>query len=334
MIQVGALTSYSQAPLRTKILELAEHGITNIDLYCFCASDIPDVAPHEVPPGEWLSYLQHLDTRYAADRIHAFCEEARTRGSGPIDICGIASFFPDISLPDACPGGSYARGNTVKILKGLLDLARQLRERHHYSCKTFELVAGHTIVKPPAWSQPKTLRLMSLDPKACREALAKSLADLTDHAHGMFQDGKKAPWLVFELEPGLGKLLRDGPTLKDILPVLRKFPNVGINLDIGHMLIIDNITIDDVFGTGAADLLGHAHVSDHARRSHFADLPVKSFHGADTYKPWLRALVDHDRKRAGCFQGTISVEMEACGEIAKVRRTWEQTRDWLAEVGN
>ena len=321
MTTVAAITSYSMANLRTKLRELIDHGIYAIDLYCFCPQDLADICDGSTGD-RWPDVLLNcLDPSKAADKIAQIVRQLQKgRTKRPVDICALASFLPDISLPDRCPFGSERRNVTVRVLERLLELVAELRKRG-FSCRAFELVAGHSIVRVDEASASGKPQLRRIDPNDCFEALAKSVSELDKIIDRIFpgSDPKQEssrPIMAFEVEPGAGKLL-NGENLDRLQPLLRSFPGFGLNLDIGHMLIL-RVDPDELLGSSLADRIAHAHISDNAN-SHFADLRIGAYHEREVFGQWLSALANHFQQCKGLFQGCVSIEMEACGSVDMVQ---------------
>jgi sugar phosphate isomerase/epimerase len=332
MIRVAALTSYSTAPLHVKIRELVRRGINVIDLYCFCPSDLPTLYGTTTWPGAILEYLR--DPPNVAKRIAHVCRRAEKEAPRkPVDICGLATYLPDISLPGSSGSDKRNRENTLRVLERLLELLAELR-RYDFSCRTFQLVAGHIIVRPEEDPKANPPRLRCVERDACYEALANSLARLTQTAAGMFPTDSRdaqsrSPLFALEIEPGASKLLRldSEESRRELVTLIQRFPNVGLNLDIGHMLIL-KVNPQDIFRPELGSRIVHVHISDNAD-SHFADLSVGSYHGDRVFADWLRALVDHSRRCRGLFQGCVSIEMEACGSADEVHKAYLETKRLL-----
>lgn len=334
MINVAALTSYSMAPLHTKLRELVWRGINTIDLYCFCPQDLPIICD-KTTTGTWPEVLlESLHPPKAAQKITNILHRLeKGRPGRPVDICGFASFLPDISLPSQFSPEGKRREITVKVLERLLELLMELKKRG-FSCRTFELVAGHTIVQPGDAPRFGKTRLRYVDPNACFKALEESLKELAKTMDRIFQqkDSRRRscrPVLAFEIEPGVSKLNNGKKSLAKLWSLMKRFPDAGLNLDIGHMLIL-GISPEDLFGSELADRIAHVHISDNAD-SHFADLCVGTYHKEKAFAQWIRALANHFRKRRGAFQGCVSIEMEACGSADMVRDAVRITKKLVRE---
>jgi hypothetical protein len=347
MVEIAALTSYSMEPLDRKILNLVERNIRVIDLYCFCAEDLQALLKLKTPPSSLAEHMEELDAGKAADRIHRWCLDAERKYPGdPVDICGLASFIPDIS--STC---ETDRLRAVKTLGNLLDLLAALRERG-FSGDTLELVTGHTIVpvsdldpcearstpKKNSPSKPHTY-LRGIKPQECLAKLLESLWDLDEKIsnttwHRTTRSRADKPRLAIELEPSFGRLIHDRKSLKMFLDdnkakSLMDRGNVGVNLDIGHMQIV-KITPDEV-DENWSNRVVHCHVSDNAH-DHFADLRVGVFTPEQKYLEWLRRLIRWEAKGKS-FLGRVSIELEACGDVRQVEASFQFLRGLLETLG-
>jgi len=348
MIRVAALTSYATSDLRSKIRAAAAAGIRCLDLYCFFPADWAVLCGRGRPARSASGGMAGFDAALAAERVAAWCREP---GAADLDICGIATFEPDIS--------SVYEANRVEAVARLgayLEFLAALR-RGGFSCRTFELVAGHTIVREPDGSSCQARRLderlrrtgsgrrpgrpgldppvymRSVDPEDVQRALLRSLADLKRRADRLDWGSAGPPWLAFELEPSISRLVHDERTLARFVGAcLRASPYgpVGLNLDIGHMNIV-RIRPEAFFAAWAGHVV-HAHISDNFF-SHFADLPVLAAHSdPEFFRPWLRGLVALGRRPGTVFQGVVSVEMEAWGDVGQVAESVRTTEGWLREL--
>ena len=347
MVEIAALTSYSMEPLDRKILNLVERDIRVIDLYCFCAEDLRALLDLKTPPPSLAEPMEGLDAEKAADKIHRWCLDAQRKYPGEaVDICGLASFIPDISStykPD--------RLRAVKTLGNMLDLLAALRERG-FSGDTLELVTGHTIVpvsdldpcearstpKGNAPGKPRTF-LKSVKPQECLAKLLESLWKLDEKiTNTPWRRAPRSradkPRMAVELEPSVGRLIHDRKSLKMFLDdneakTLMDRGNVGVNLDIGHMQIV-KITPDEV-DANWSDRVVHCHVSDNAH-DHFADLRVGVFTPENKYLEWLRHLIRWEAEGKP-FLGRVSIELEACGDVGQVEASYQFLRGWLKTLG-
>jgi len=328
MIKVAALTSYSSEPLDKKIRDLASHGQTLLDLYCFCPNDLPSLSTRTSHSAWPRRILQQLTPDKAAAKLRAMCDEAAEKANTRrIDICGLASFLPDISLPDkASTLNPNGRTVTIQVLQRLLDFMAALR-RKRFACRVLELVAGHTVVRADGRLQEGRPVLKLLDENACYEALGDSLQKLVDYRSRVFPEDP--PALAIELEPG-ACLLRDWRSLEKLLQVVKSLPLTGVNVDIGHMIIL-GLDRPHLFEGPVKDYVVHSHISDNAR-SHFADLPVGTWHPKELFLKWLRSLHDHAAGESPCYQGFLSVELESLGDVRRVAHTCAKVKRWLREI--
>lgn len=333
--EVAALTSYSTRPLNLKIQELAKRGIRTIDLYCFCPEDLRILSARQRTSNTPCEDICRLDPVMAATKISAWCKHAEGLFPGdPLDICGIASFFPAISSSDPTQ-----RNLTVNAMKWLVWLMKELREKE-FSCDTFEIVGGHTIQQVPKGTVCMAAQLdtgpdvsgtylCTISETACLENLVGSLDVLQKEINNISwpvaeRSRSKVPMLAIEVEPSISRLIHDQDSIRALLPAVKPCAAVHMNLDVGHMRIVD-ISIKDV-GEWAKSVI-HCHVSDNAR-SHFADLEVGAFMSNADCQAWLKSLLAW-RNEGFPFLGRFSIEREACGSADKVAACHRKIVRWL-----
>lgn len=325
-MQVAALTSYSMAPLKQKISELIRKGIFNIDLYCFCHHDTEHIESVYREHGE--QYFIHLDIPLLASQIHKTVQALSSSNKKKIDICGLASYSPDISLPDYHESFTNRREYTLKCLKKTLSLCVELKSLG-YSCKTFEIVAGH-IITSHSHSESTNPQLQYIDTKVCFNFLNQSLMHLTDYADSIFSNKDDVPVFSMEVEPGIGKLLNNLERIESFLAIISRMPKVGLNLDIGHMLIM-SICPEMILKHPIGSKIAHVHISDNAE-SHFADLMIGKFHNRQIFREWLNQLYIYTRNNSNIFQGLVSIEMEACNDINQVASSKDIVNEIISEI--
>lgn len=325
-MQIAALTSYSLSVLKDKIRTLVQNNIFNIDLYCFCPNDLDYIKGCCLTYGN--EYLIDLDISWLAEQIHEVICPLQAESKNKIDICGLASYFPDISLPKGNEQFDKRRQTAVKSLKSMVLLCSELR-KFGYSCKVIELVAGHIVtVYPNSHSSNPKLELLEI--QACLDALNESLTCLSNYANEIFQDSGRGPVFSIEVEPGLGKLLGTSERIGQFFEIIVNMSHVGLNLDIGHMLIM-GIKEDQIFKSPLGSKVAHIHVSDNAW-SHFADLTIGTFHHRDIFARWIRQLLAYTKSNESLFQGFISIEMEACNNIDQIVASRNILESILSEV--
>ena len=230
----------------------------------------------------------------------------------------------------------------------LLKLMYDLREKGH-ECRVFELVAGHTIIRAlddaeasrvfpveDGEKKEKKTYLQSVENTALGvflESLKKLCSECGKISWGSVQGKcKEPPLFSVEIEPSISRLVHDRPSLITLLTHLRndkRFERVGINLDIGHMMIV-GIEADELISL-CGDRIVHAHISGNAL-SHFADLPLHVDKDRGRFKPWLEVLGKLQEGGNSMYQGYVSLELEACQSIEAVAQTYEAVTTWLSEL--
>jgi hypothetical protein len=302
MIRLAVLTSYSQAPMETKIRELAilPH-IDALNLYCFRLKDFAS-------DSTIISPFKNLDPKHMADMLGKIIRDTSTS----LDIAGLTAYLPNLAMPKQTHQGK--RREAVQAVKRLLSLIAALRAKG-FSCKTLELVAGQTVIlqKKRNGKIPPKLRYISRD--QCFQALAESFQELKPIVYNLFD--KDPPILAFGIDAGICQLVSDMESLNRLAGLVRKFTFTGLNLDIGHLQIA-GISPSEIH-PGIIEQIASAHVSDNGN-AHFADLPIAN-HKEKIFRKWLKLLATCPTQPQGKFQRHISIELEACGNVDPIRAT-------------
>lgn len=219
----------------------------------------------------------------------------------------------------------------------------------HLGCGHVEIVGG------AAFSEADGQGAMTPDEKdLCAQKvreqrfsrLCQSLCDVycNERGHALLQATNGAR-LCLEMEPGSAYLIRDVQSFHEVIKGLPTLPEmegrVLLNVDLAHMFLAD---ADDVGGApshagqrqlgyltdpahGLKRLIGHFHVSDHAR-THASDLCPGTYHFfSPDYKPWLELAAELVGQPQ--FSNSVAVEMEACSDIHDALRAVGRTRAWL-----
>jgi sugar phosphate isomerase/epimerase len=210
-------------PLDKKVLELVGEGISTVDLYCFCPHDSLAVFGG-ASVESWPDLpSQELDPRKIAKRIAEIFHIAARRFRRTVDICGFASFLPDVSLPDKYSPEKSRRKETLKALRFLLELSAELR-REGFSCRTIEIVGGHTIILADTRLDLGNPRLQYISPKECFKALEDSLKELVEYSAHIFPDNS-GPLIAVEIEPGASKLLNTRVSMYKLADLIDQPPD-------------------------------------------------------------------------------------------------------------
>jgi sugar phosphate isomerase/epimerase len=327
---------------------------------------------HEILSGHsWEEIEEHdISTRFGdTEFVRKFAEYIRkevceavkiihrefgvTVTPGLFKVPAIATYFPEISSfdPDVAKKAGHA-------LVGAVQLARQLKAR------TVEFVLGRCAErcrKPPVGKKDTNL----LCEYVFEEDALKRIPAVVGVLRGIVAPVAKAYdiRLAAEIEPGFSYILNSVKSVQCFLDELKKAKIdevVGLNLDIGHLLILNQMSgctmnLDVARGWGAH--IFHAHVSDNAG-FHFSDLVPGTYHllldreGAldeddsedelpesaelPVFEEWVRLCYDlaqrgclrgaargrGPRQQAGrSFSGYIAVEMEGCSRFQWVQRS-------------
>jgi class 3 adenylate cyclase/sugar phosphate isomerase/epimerase len=326
------------------------------DLYFLGESDIgwyQKACGMQKTKGTPLQFAASLEKEHL-DRIAAALTSFLTKHyRGPLvglrpRFAALATYWPFISLPEEEDTGETGaptrlREQSIKAIRNSLYLARAL------GCRHVEIVGGSAVPEHPDYRKKKT------NAEAYRakrlEVLAAALCEVfKDKFDTMFRNvaPERWPYACMEVEPGRSYLISTLEDFQDFLELLQKTSGespaskqVLLNADIAHILLSDG-EIDKkrkIFESLAEqDLLGHIHLSDHAR-SHAADLTPGVYHFFQQYKPWLEVAVKQTRKqskekslKASRFSRVISIELEACNDIHEASRAIGKVNRWLEEI--
>lgn len=311
LCETSIITSCQVRDSAQVIAELASYGIHHADLYC---SDERNIC-------QWYVGRRDRSAARAAARI------ADSLDGIDCKVTGAATYVTGLSSP-----AREARERAVGELAYLIDIFSILHEWDiAYPC--IEIVGGAAFqveVEALGPGEPRLAQLwVDRRPGTAErrlEALRKSLVRLARYI------GERDVVLALEVEPGEGYLLHDLDNGVGRLVRLLKegggadhiFEQVTLNLDIGHMLLLEEIrerqelmdVLRELQGEGLR--ISHAHMSDHSR-SHFVDLAPVTYHSLDAFEDWVGFFVDccrdNERAKAFSFPGVLAVEMEACGSI-------------------
>lgn len=228
---------------------------------------------------------------------------------------------------------------------------------------------GEPLLAEPLQSEAlqKALRDKDLARQARRDALVRNLCEvyteLVDPLHpeagrklrtefiSLRKDGRDGvPKLCLEVEPGKPFLINSVQRYIDIRQDLLKIcpliaNHVLLNVDIAHMMLcegddsragarcqMDMICHGKELGN-IKHLIGHMHVSDHAR-THASDLTPGTYHFFHDFLPWLKLAIELTADPQSSFSGVIAVEMETCADIHEAARSVGRIRRWLGAAPN
>ena len=208
----------------------------------------------------------------------------------------------------------------------------------------------------------KALRDKNLARKARHDTLVKNLAAVyTDPVEFHKPDGERRLWAEFaalredgrdgvpklclEVEPGKPFLINSVECYVEVRrDLLKKHPlianHVLLNVDIAHMMLCEgdeqragaHCQMEVICRGGTLGnikhLIGHMHVSDHAR-THASDLTPGTYHFFHDFLPWLKLAIELTADPESNFSGVIAVEMETCADIHEAARSVGRIRRWL-----
>lgn len=170
--------------------------------------------------------------------------------------------------------------------------------------------------------------------------------------------------LALEIEPGPCFINNSPSRCVDIVRRVvqgdRKLrPHVGINVDVGHMLLLagqegraaeearsiaSQVSASQYVGLAKefASQVISFHLSDHAC-SHHSDLTPGSYHGVEQFRPWLKLYDDLCKAKVSwsvpdrltvhpSFCGVISIELESAEDADAVGAAWTTFGAWLFPV--
>jgi sugar phosphate isomerase/epimerase len=291
------------------------------------------------------------EMREAAKIIHR--EFGVSVTPGLFKVPAIATYFPEISsfIPDVAKKAGHA-------LVGAVRLASQLKAR------TVEFVLGRCAERcrePPIGMEETNL----LCEYVFEEDAQQRIPAVVDVLREVVVPEAKARGirLAAEIEPGYSYILNSSENVQGFLAALKKAgidDVVGLNLDIGHLLILNQMpgcNMSPDVACGWVNHIFHAHVSDNAG-FHFSDLVPGTYHllldqegdpdeddsedelpvsdELPVFEKWVRLCYDlgqegrlhgsardrSPRERAGrSFSGYIAVEMEGCSRFQWVQRS-------------
>lgn len=244
-------------------------------------------------------------------------------------IPALATFFPEISSfndSDAEKAG--------KALVGAIKLATTLK------AKVVEFVVGRSVErchKTPIGYDGTRLRCDYINMSNPEERIKRVVEVLRDvvvkNAPEVLKPG--CVKLAAEIEPGYSFILNSHDNVNHFVAELadkRLLDGVGLNLDIGHALILSELEE----GSGRTKItpetaktwrhqIFHAHISDNIG-FHYRDLVPGQYHylvaGNDEsdFRKWIElcAMCSEESKN---FTGYLALELEACSRIQWIQRS-------------
>ncbi len=345
--RVSVISSSRVGPTTDSLRWLADWGVRYIDLYAFQDDDKDDLKDMCARRPQTVTDLcRHMRVDDVAARLVESLPPAMQSRVGTADspFRALASSFPEVSDPQ--------KDVRKRACEAVLNCAR-LADRLGAAC--VEVVGGPSVKfrvdgrrgsrrpadssgiilgRPPRRPQPIAGKSVVTERREC---LAASLGSISAE---IAKEGLNVV-VALEVEPGPAYLV---PTPEVALAVLAMVDaespatasRVGLNLDIGHMLLLEDrgLRPSDAFKSpDALNRVFHAHISDHSL-AHFADLAVPTFHTRSAYDPWLRLYRDlaAQPEQYPMCSGAVAVEMEAAMRPEEAVMSALTVQYWLRDL--
>lgn len=242
-----------------------------------------------------------------------------------LQIPAITTFFPDIS-------SQYedVAKHAGQDLAGAVELAKIV------GAKVVEFVMGRRVER--CNQEP-----MNRDDYKCdfvhafrwEERLEKALDIIKRYVYPRIKNDLtgKCVRLAAEIEPGFSYVLNSSRAVNKYIQLVKHkelHECVGLNLDIGHLIILANAPREeDRISTADVELwkkhIFHTHISDNIGY-HFRDLVPGMIHplfdGNDDreFERWIRICNEIAEENEG-YSGYIALELEGCGRIQWIQRS-------------
>jgi sugar phosphate isomerase/epimerase len=316
---ISLLTSCSRLPLKELRREF-QGEISTVELYVFRKPDLLDLG---LDPSSSRNLVDIL-AEYTPDDMPNWARILKRKlgleNNEPDALRPVtfATFLPQIASP-------YRKDKAVKALKNVLALAVEMDVR------CVEMVCGRVSEHCPGLPREgrKVIPCEAIfyqsrkkDPGNKFDIILGALAELRDFAKTL----SKPVAVALEVEPGplyvlknlehAGDMLERTSGREWILDKGKKYHFVGLNVDIGHMLICHEKRATAWQGIPLSRVYNF-HISDNAEL-HFADLVPGMIHSIHPEAPgsfcdWLRCFrctCEHGNK--AIFRNNVSIELEAC----------------------
>lgn len=293
---VSVLTSCLNHDIRSFLEEMGSQNISNIDLYCFGDQDLDRIAPDWAEKGVTKT-IAELPMEQLEAATKGVIKQYESDNSREVNVVAVATYMPDLSSHDL-----EKQDVCIEALRKMVELCARLESNY------LELVVG------TKYTSRTRDDVVNVDRYKRREKQQRIFESLTKVAKLAFE---KHVHLCLEFEPGAGYILNsaeEGLKLFDMLKQMDSdlYSTVGLNIDIGHMLIMD---IKPHVLAPVQDKIYHSHISGNAN-SHFADLIPGTFHTLSTkaegncFSCWL-AFLRRLCATSKHFSGWTAIELEA-----------------------
>jgi class 3 adenylate cyclase len=306
------------------------HGIDHVDLCIFSTKDLEGFPEVTNLYSEGLPSLIRRCADATGRKIRETKYDAEHKTGTVLTFPALATNFPNISDPTR----DELRNVAVVMLASCLTLAQLLE------IGVVEIVCGRRVIHTLEDNDKAHVISSPMDGQAVRrveDAFVDGIRLAYDFATKAleFEPGVA---IALEVEPGATFLANSLQEAGELIARLRRHMptskhKFGLNLDIGHMLLIhsgEHQLLQQIRVGGEcseavsiSDLIIHSHISDH-EKAHFADAAVGKFHKLDDFEPWLRAYcaAGDSPKRSDYYTGVIAIEMEASENVADMTRSY------------
>ena len=326
--RVAVITSCFRMPFLETTVALGSVGVSSIDFYWPPEpEDLDELRRRGVDlshgQGPWHPIQD-------AEKISAWLQErlatAEEKVKSRLGLVALTTSFPSMCNPVSQSDKDTLRANAIKCLVTLLRVAEILH------IPSVQMRAGRRFY----FSDKEKSYVFDSDAASITRLVA-SLREIHKQYNDQFAHSPR-PGVALEIEPGEGFTLRG---LDQVRLLQRRIAQVGelqnwvgLNLDIGHCLILkrgSSISPNDflVRKKGSVELvlpIFGAHISDHSVH-HAADLPPGVFHRAADFDPWINfyfkrvpELLEAKPEARARLTEHVSVELEAIGYLHQVAR--------------
>lgn len=238
-------------------------------------------------------------------------------------IPAITTFFPEISSKD-----KDVAEQAGQALAGAVELAKIV------GAKVVEFVMGRRVER--CAEKPSNQNDFKCDfvyNSQSEERLKKAVKVIKTYVYPRIKndDTDRCVRLAAEIEPGFSYVLNSRQAVARYIQLIKNMDKyVGLNLDIGHLIILANAPREeDRISTADVELwkkhIFHAHISDNIGY-HFRDLVPGTIHplygGVDDreFERWIKICKDIAVENQG-YSGYIALELEGCGRIQWIQRS-------------
>lgn len=323
------LRNHSDSARREEEVEdrtLLERFKYDVDSEDECTGDVEEIA----------AYIQQQRIKAATTIQNIF----GTPNVSPemFKIPAIATFFPEISSndPDKARASGLALAGAVKLAKLI-------------GAKVVEFVMGLRVERCSKDPQnPEDCKCDYVYNYKVETRIKEALKIIKKHPYKIakHKDPAKCIRLAAEIEPGYSYVLNNTHAVSEYIKLIKDkgmADIVGLNLDIGHLMILANshreadcVSISDV--ELWKDHVFHAHISDNVGH-HFRDLVPGTIHplyGKDNnnaFESWLRLCAEIANQNKS-FSQYIALELEGCSRIQWVQQSLLRLGELIRKINS